>query len=314
MIEQLPLALSMVTKNLAGRAILRRVDFRCLPGTVTGLLGPNGAGKTTTVTLSTGLRRPDNGQVRVFGIDPRHAQARRMFSLVPQEISFPGTIRVSECLDFVAGQRARSPFALARPQLSEELGIDEFRHRSIGALSGGQRRRLALALGLLEVPGLLVLDEATSNLDDQGRQTTWRLVRDYANRGGTVLATTHILADIEAHADRVVTMVDGRVVRNGSIDEVRAALGGSTVSAVIPPTLWIEISRRIAAAGLASCESFDAATSRGEWRTTQPVALVALIAACDVDAGDLMVCPTPLSDLLTEQPAERDSQNQAAHS
>jgi ABC-2 type transport system ATP-binding protein len=293
-----PLMLTRVDKTLAGRRVLSQVDFDCPPGSITGLLGPNGAGKTTTVTIAAGLRRPNNGTVRVFGLDPVSGNARRRFSVIPQEISFPGPVRVSHCLAFVEGQREPTEFALGRDRLCDELGLTGLLHRSVGGLSGGQRRKLAIALGLVRVPGLLILDEATSNLDEPARRATWRLVCDYAARGGTVLATTHILADIEAYADRVIAMAEGRVVRSGPMSEIRESLGGSTISASIASTAQRELTVRIVRDGLGTLQPADESTSRMSWRTHSPVQLVALIAAIDPTATDLEVGPTPLSELL----------------
>jgi ABC-2 type transport system ATP-binding protein len=292
-----PLLLERVDKALARRQVLSDVGFSCRPGSITGLLGPNGAGKTTTVTLATGLRRPDQGIVRVFGLNPVTAEARRHFSLIPQEISFPGPVRVGHCLDFVEGQRAPSSYALDRHELCDELGLTDLLQRSVGGLSGGQRRKLAVAMGLIRVPGLLILDEATTNLDEQARQTTWRLVGDYARRGGAVLATTHILADIDANADRVIAMVDGRIIRSGAMAEIRHSLGGSTVSAAVTPTARAELSSLIAAAGLGLSVAHANETQLA-WRTQSPLQLVAFIATIDPMATDLVVAATPLADLL----------------
>jgi ABC-2 type transport system ATP-binding protein len=296
---QPPLSLERVDKTLARRQVLSDIGFSCSPGSVTGLLGTNGAGKTTTVTLATGLRRPDRGSVRVFGLNPVTAEARRHFSLIPQEISFPGPVRVGHCLDFVEGQRAPSSYAVSRDQLCDELGLVDLLHRSVGGLSGGQRRRLAVAMGLIRVPGLLILDEATTNLDEAARRATWRLVTDYAGRGGAVLATTHILADIDANADRVIAMAGGRVVRHGTMSEIRQSLGGSTVSAVATPQACAELTNLVSAAELGVAVA-GTPPGRLVWRTQTPLQLVAFIATIDPMATDLVVAATPLAELLDQ--------------
>jgi len=294
----LPLLIEHAHKSLAGRAVLIDVSLSCPPGTLTALLGPNGAGKTTTVTLATGLRRADSGTVQVFGATPRSAAGRRSFSLVPQDIAFPAPVAVSKCLDFVESQRESSELAIERDLICAELGVEKFLHRSLGALSGGQRRKVALALGLLRVPPLLILDEATSNLDDLGRQATWRLVREYADRGGAVLATTHILGDIESHANRVIALNEGRVVRSGSLADIRHELGGSSVSVTIDRARCRQVAEQIAVASLASLHSVDSVSGRIEWRSQHAAQLVALLSEVEPSAKDLTVTPTPLSELL----------------
>jgi ABC-2 type transport system ATP-binding protein len=298
----MPLVIQDVGKRIAGRPVLAGLSMSCPPGTITALLGPNGAGKTTAIMLATGLRRADTGEVTVFGRDPRTAAARRQFSLVPQEIGFPAPVTVDQCLDLVEGQRRPGALAPLRSDLLMQLDLDPLRHRSVGGLSGGQRRRLALALGLLRAPGLLLLDEATSNLDEQGRAVTWQLVRRYADRGGSVLATTHILSDLDTNADRVIALAEGRVVRAGSLAELRDHLGRSTVTARV-----VGGHARCVAAGVASAAgdpsavaewSADPTSGLVTWRTKHPLEIVARLHRFAPDATDLTVAPTPLSDLL----------------
>jgi ABC-2 type transport system ATP-binding protein len=292
-----PLLLDQVSKSLAGHEVLRDISFECPAGTITALLGPNGAGKTTTVTIATGLRRPSRGTVRVFGGDVGESRTRQHLSLVPQEIGFPDAVNVGLCLDFVAGQRVESRLAPSRAELCERLGIGDLLRRRAGALSGGQKRRLAVALGLIRAPGLLIMDEATTNLDEATRAITWQLVRDYVTRGGAALVTTHILADIESHADRVVALNNGQLVLHSPLAEVRTLLGGgSTVSIELPVTAQRAVLDAIATRGLGL--EVPARTGMVQWRTCAPVALVAAVADLAPGASNLVVRPTPLSDLL----------------
>jgi ABC-2 type transport system ATP-binding protein len=293
-----PLMLADVDKTIAGRPVLREVSIECAPGTITALLGPNGAGKTTTVTIATGLRRPSAGSAQVFGHAATSSTARNLFSLVPQEVSLPGPVPVKSCLDFVAGQRPASSFGLSRERICKQLGIAELLGRSVGALSGGQRRRVALALGLVAVPGLLILDEATTNLDELARAQAWRLVRDYAAAGGCVLVTSHILADIESHADRVVAMAEGRVVLQNTLAEVRSLLGGSTVSALVAPAVLPQLIDKARTDGLGTLAASDPTSGTVTWRSSRPLALTALVAALAPDADELLMPPIPLGELL----------------
>ena len=296
-----PLRLAAVSKQLSGTDVLRDVGFSCPAGAITALLGPNGAGKTTTVTLVAGLRRPDTGRVAIFGRSPDTAAARSDFSLVPQEIAFPAPIRVARCLDFVEAHRPPSSFAPPRDELCERLGVTALLRRSLGGLSGGQQRRVALALGLLRVPGLLVLDEATVGLDEATRASAWALVTDYAERGGAVLVTSHILAEIEANAHRVIALSRGRVVLAEPVETVRSRLGGSRVTVRLPdPGVRRCLVGHIASAGLGSTERAGAGDGADvvSWRTTVPVALVAAIAAHPAEIRELTVTPIPLGELL----------------
>jgi ABC-2 type transport system ATP-binding protein len=295
-----PLVLNAVDKVIAGRLVLNQVGFSCPPGTITALLGPNGAGKTTSVTIATGLRRPDSGTAMVFGEPSSGAKARRLFSLVPQDIGFPGPVTVGQCLDFVRRQRRPSTLALPTGELCEQLGLSQHLNRSMGALSGGQRRRVAIALGLVEAPPLLILDEATSNLDDRGRATVWQLITDYASEGGSVLVTTHILADIDRHASRVVAMADGQVVREAPLSELRASLGGSTVTATVGRHVLNLLADTPLDPLLGRLHSVDDLAGTATWRSADPAALVSRLYAIAPYELDVTVNPMPLSDVLGE--------------
>ncbi|MGI8879733.1 MAG: ABC transporter ATP-binding protein [Jatrophihabitans sp.] len=224
-----PLRLTDVTKSLAGKPVLTGVTFRCPPGAVTVLLGPNGAGKTTTVTIAAGLRRPRAGSAQCFGVPCSDPAARRLLSVVPQEIAYPGSVRVRELLRFVSSQRPSDGLGPPEAELLDRLGLHGLAHRQIGGLSGGQRRRLAVALGLVRAPQLLVMDEATSSLDHETRLQVWQLIGEYAGRGGAVLATTHILGDADLFADRVLVMAGGEVVRDGTAAQIRGLVGGQRI-------------------------------------------------------------------------------------
>jgi ABC-2 type transport system ATP-binding protein len=299
MTRSLPLEIRRVTKTLARHRVLDAVDFDCRSGEVTALLGPNGAGKTTTVSIVAGLRRPDDGEVRVCGQPNDTERARRQLALVPQEVGFPAPVPVTRVLDFVEAQRAVSPYAPSREEIVQRLDLSGVLQRSVGGLSGGQQRKLAVALGLLRAPELLVLDEATTNLDETARAATWTLLREYAERGGAVLVTSHILADIDTHADRVIALSAGRVLLHSTLDEMRQQLGGHYVSALLTPAARGEFLSRCAQSGLA--EAVCASPSRPDAvvvRTRTPMAVVAELARCDNAATDLEVRPIPLADLL----------------
>jgi ABC-2 type transport system ATP-binding protein len=191
-------------------------------GEVVALLGPNGAGKTTAVSVLLGLRRPDQGVVEIFGHDPRDWRTRLAVGTTPQEMSFPPTLRVGEIVAFA---RAHYPSPPTSESLLARFGLQEVARRQVGGLSGGQRRRLAVALAFAGAPRLAVLDEPTAGLDVEARRAVWDATRAFARQGGAVLLTTHHLDEAEALADRIVFVSRGVVVAQGTAAELQSAAG-----------------------------------------------------------------------------------------
>ena len=190
-------------------------------GTVTALLGPNGAGKTTTVECLEGLVRPTSGVVRVLGTDPWGATAehRARVGVMLQDGGLATTVRPLPLLHHLAAlhEEPRDVGVLA-----ERLGIPAFARTTVRRMSGGQRQRVALAASLVGHPDVLFLDEPTAGLDPHARREVWEVVREEAERGACVVVTTHSFEEAERVADRVVIMAAGRVVADGTLDEVRA--------------------------------------------------------------------------------------------
>ncbi|WLQ35165.1 ABC transporter ATP-binding protein [Streptomyces castrisilvae] len=198
------------------------VSFSVARGELFALLGTNGAGKTSTVELLEGLARPDAGTVRVLGHDPyaERSRVRPRIGVMLQEGGFPSDLSVAETVRMWAGCTSG-----ARPT-GEALELVGLGHRArvrVKQLSGGERRRLDLALALLGRPEVLFLDEPTTGLDAEGRRDTWELVRRLQEDGITVLLTTHYLEEAEALADRLAIMHRGRIVTAGTTAEVTAA-------------------------------------------------------------------------------------------
>ncbi|MBI4941972.1 MAG: ABC transporter ATP-binding protein [Actinobacteria bacterium] len=191
-------------------------------GQLLGLLGPNGAGKSTLLQLLAGLRRPSSGSVRVLGGDPRSAAARARLGMTPQETGLPPTLRVGEVVGFVADH---FPDPEPAAELLSRFGLTGLERRQTGGLSGGQKRRLAVALAFVGRPRLVLLDEPTTGLDVESRQALWAAVRSFHADGGTVVLTSHYLEEVEALAERVVVIDRGSVLIDGSLDEVRSRVG-----------------------------------------------------------------------------------------
>ncbi len=219
-------ALRAVTKVFGTRVALDRVDLELHQGDVLALLGPNGAGKTTAISILLGLRRPTSGSVELFGADPRRPEARRSVGATPQEAGFPQTLRVGEIVDLV---RVHFPSPMPTDELLERFDLVNQARRQAGGLSGGERRRLAVALAFAGRPRAVVLDEPTAGLDVESRRAVWHELDAYAAAGGTILLTTHHLEEAEELASRVALLVGGRIIAEGAPAELSAAANTATL-------------------------------------------------------------------------------------
>ena len=214
-----------LTKHRGGRKVVSDVTFRCEPGTVTGFLGPNGAGKTTTMRMLVGLSEPDSGEARILGGRYRDLPnpGRRVGILLDASAQHTGR-RGREALDVSA--RTMDVPALRVDTLLELVGLDETAaRRRVGKYSLGMRQRLGLAHALLGDPEVLILDEPANGLDPEGMRWMRGLLRGFADRGGTVLLSSHLLAEVEAVADRIIIIGDGRIQAQGSPAELIGASG-----------------------------------------------------------------------------------------
>ncbi len=196
-----------VHKRLGSVDALRGVDLEVRRGEIVALLGPNGAGKTTLVSVLLGLRRADRGSARVDGLA----------GATPQAMSFPATVRVGEIVAFA---RAHYRAPVPADELLARFQLRGLERRQAGGLSGGQQRRLAVALAFAGAPDLVVLDEPTTGLDLEARRSVWDAVRTFAAEGGGALVTTHSLEEARALADRVVVLAEGSVVAEGPPGEL----------------------------------------------------------------------------------------------
>jgi ABC-2 type transport system ATP-binding protein len=215
-----------VDKRYGQVEALRRVDLQLRPGELVALLGPNGAGKTTAVSVLLGQRRPDAGSARLFGRDPTLPAARRPVGATPQLAGFPDNLTVREVVDLV---QVHYPHPAAPRELLGRFGLSGVASRRAGGLSGGQQRRLAVALAFAGRPRLVVLDEPTTGLDVEARRGLWALLRDFVADGGAVLLTTHYLEEAQALASRVVVIAGGTIIAQGSVDDITARAGLSRV-------------------------------------------------------------------------------------
>jgi ABC-2 type transport system ATP-binding protein len=205
-----------------GVEAVQGVSFAIEEGEVFGLLGPNGAGKTTTVEILEGYRKRDGGSVSVLGFDPERAprEFRERIGIVLQTSELYRAFTVEECVALFAGYYAR-PRSV--DEVIELVGLADKRKARIATLSGGQHRRLELALALAGDPDLLFLDEPTTGFDPAARRVAWQTIRSLRALGKTILLTTHYLEEAERLADRVAVIRGGEIVAQGTPAELTAA-------------------------------------------------------------------------------------------
>jgi ABC-2 type transport system ATP-binding protein len=214
--------LDRVSRRFGDVVALDDVSLSIDSGRIVGLLGPNGAGKTTLLSLIQGLRRPTSGTVKLLGGNPSDHRARAALGCTPQETALPPTLKVGEVIDYV-GAHFENP--VARGDLADEFGLAELLRRQTGSLSGGQKRRLSVALAFVGRPKLVLLDEPTTGLDVDGRRTLWEAVRRQHQAGATVVLTSHYLEEIEALAERVVVIDRGTVLVDDDLTTVVGQVG-----------------------------------------------------------------------------------------
>ncbi|HEY6634044.1 MAG TPA: ABC transporter ATP-binding protein, partial [Acidimicrobiia bacterium] len=214
---------------------VRGIDFTIEDGEVVAILGPNGAGKTTTVEMIEGFRRPDSGSIEVLGEDPgrRGADLLDRIGIVLQDGGIEGELTVEEAIE---AQRRPYGSPMSADEAIGLVDLAEKRDQRIKRLSGGQRRRLDLALGMVGNPDLLFLDEPTTGFDPAARRRSWEAIRGLSAKGTTVVLTTHYLEEAQELADRVIVMAGGLIVADGPPDTLGERNPGvATISFTIDP-------------------------------------------------------------------------------
>ncbi|MDL5202960.1 ATP-binding cassette domain-containing protein [Streptomyces sp. ALI-76-A] len=224
-------------KRYGDKAALDGLDLRVARGSVHGLLGPNGAGKTTAVRILTTLLRPDAGRAEVAGHDVvRQAYGVRLrIGLLGQHAALDEELSGRQNLDMFGRLHhlGARPARVRAGELLERFGLADTGRKPVRAYSGGMRRRLDLAASLITEPEVLFLDEPTTGLDPRGRAEVWAAVRSLVGGGTTVLLTTQYLEEADQLADRISVVDRGRVVADGTADELKTTTGGDRIDVVL---------------------------------------------------------------------------------
>ena len=268
---------------------LAGVDLTVKSGECVALLGPNGAGKTTLVRNVIGLIEGRADRIEVAGGHPRKAETRRKLGVVQQAVGFPRSLTVGEIVGGAASRRGAHP-EMARAAIVE-MGLSGLEDRRATDLSGGQQQRLQLAMGLVADPILLVLDEPTEGLDVEARRRFWDSIRLRLDRGAGVLITTHIVDEAAAVAHRVVVVDRGRIVAEGTPDELRRTL----------PDRRIEVRTSLPESQIRALDSVHSVKTRDGRTvitTTDSEQVVRKLFELDPQASDLTVATASLEEVL----------------
>ncbi len=221
-----PVQIQQVSKRFGTTVAVDQLSLTLQSGQLTALLGANGAGKTTTIQMMLGLLRPSAGTIEIFGETPGTPSVKQRLGAMLQSTDLPDALKVREHLELFAGyyQRGRKVSDLA-----ELAGLTPLLERRYDQLSGGQKRRVQFALAMAGDPQLLFLDEPTTGLDITARRQLWQSIRELLANGTSVVLTTHYLEEAEALADRIMVMHEGKLIADGTPDQLKQRVGGKKI-------------------------------------------------------------------------------------
>jgi ABC-2 type transport system ATP-binding protein len=226
--DAIAVSVSDLRKSYGSHEAVRGISFEVRAGEVFGFLGPNGAGKTTTIEMLEGYRSRSDGEISVLGADPERPSRgwRERIGLVLQECELDPNLTVRETVTLF---RSFYPSPRQVDETIRLVGLDDKRDARVGTLSGGQRRRVDVAVGIVGNPQLLFLDEPTTGFDPSARRDAWNMIEGLRELGTTVFLTTHYMDEAQHLADRVAILREGTLVASGTMDEIGAGLGAVTV-------------------------------------------------------------------------------------
>ena len=265
------------------------IDLTLRSGELVALLGPNGAGKSTSVALMLGLRQPTAGSVQVLGGSATAAvEAGRVGAMLQTGALLPSTT-VTEVVGFVRGLYPRP---LPLEEILEAAGCTEFARKRVERLSGGQAQRVRFAMAIAGDPELLFLDEPTTGFDVDTRRRFWESIRGFAARGKTVLFATHYLEEADAVSDRIVVMQRGRIVADGTAQEIKRSAGGRVVRFQLADAE----AARAELAALPGVTDVDITGTGVRLRSDDPDATVRAVVRADLRFCDLEVAGAQLEE------------------
>ena len=217
-----------LTKTYDEFIAVNEISFDVNKGEVFALLGPNGAGKTTTVEIIECLKTPDNGKVEIFGINlndkNKQKEIKRKIGVMPQNFNAFDWLTVKENLDYF---RNLYDSDISVEELIDRIGLAKKTDSMYKTLSGGMKQRVGIAISLINEPELLFLDEPTAGLDPQARRETWNLIKKLKQQGKTIFLTTHYMEEAQELSDRILIIIEGKIVASGSPSELIENYGGN---------------------------------------------------------------------------------------
>ena len=228
MINNIVINIEGLTKTYDKFTAVDEISFTVNEGEVFALLGPNGAGKTTTVEIIECLKTPDKGKVEIFGIDlkdkKKQNDVKRKIGVMPQNFNAFDWLTVKENLEYF---RELYSSKISTDELIDRVGLGEKMNSIYKTLSGGTKQRVGIAISLINEPELLFLDEPTAGLDPQARRETWNLIRKLKEQGKTIFLTTHYMEEAQELSDRILIIIEGKIVAGGSPNELIENYGGN---------------------------------------------------------------------------------------
>ena len=226
--QNIVISINGLTKTYDEFIAVNEISFDVNKGEVFALLGPNGAGKTTTVEIIECLKTPDNGKVEIFGINlkdkKKQNEVKRKIGVMPQNFNAFDWLTVKENLEYF---RNLYDSKISVDELIDRVGLAKKTDSMYKTLSGGMKQRVGIAISLINEPELLFLDEPTAGLDPQARRETWNLIKKLKQQGKTIFLTTHYMEEAQELSDRILIIIEGKIVASGSPSELIENYGGN---------------------------------------------------------------------------------------